>query len=307
MPVSVTEGQSFSGAVAWVRDTYAGDTAGSITARIDWGDGVTSTGTVTGNGRGGFDVAGTHTYVEAGTYTIRVAATRKGGGSASATGKATVADAPLEAYGFYSLFAWAGRATDQAVAWFLDGNHVARASDFTASIRWGDGTTSPGRLISKGYGMFDVAGTHTYAHAGHYTIQVTIKDVGGSTASATSPMGVDDGWSLASLGDPVSATLGPSSTAAVDTSLDGDPMATPADSTARIAWGEGATTCKATAHGGIRRPRPSRRRRAHASATEVTINDDGGSYTSAHGTPGLRRRPSRSIRWPRLGSETRAW
>src|SRR5262249_54068657 len=34
-PVSVTEGQAFSGTVAWVRDTYAGDTASSITATID--------------------------------------------------------------------------------------------------------------------------------------------------------------------------------------------------------------------------------------------------------------------------------
>jgi hypothetical protein len=249
-PVSVTEGQAFSGAVAWVRDTYAGDTTSSITARIDWGDGVASIGTVVGNGRGGFDITGTHTYAEAGRYTIRVAATRKGGGSASANGQATVADAPLEAYGFYSLFAWTGQATDQAVAWFLDGNHIAEASDFTATIRWGDGTTSPGRLVSQGYGMFDVVGTHTYAHAGHYTIQVTIKDVGGNTASATSPMSVDDGGLLASLGNPVSATRNPSFTAAVDTSLDGDPIATPADLTAPIAWGDGpASTSKIRAKG----------------------------------------------------------
>ena len=201
VPVSVTEGETFSGPVAWVRDTYAGDTTSSITATIDWGDGVTSTATVLDNGRGGFDLAGTHTYVEAGTYTIRVAATREGGDSASSTGKATVADAPLTAYGFYSLFAWAGQATDQAVAWFLDGNHVASASDFTATIDWGDGTISQGRLISQGYGMFDVDGSHTYAVAGNYTIAVTIEDVGGSIASATSPMSVDDGWWFESLGN----------------------------------------------------------------------------------------------------------
>ena len=121
-PVSGTEGTAFSGAVATIRDTYAGDTASSITATIDWGDGTTSAGTVKGNGRGGFDVVGTHTYVRSGTYTLRVGATRKGGGSASATGKVTMADAPLEAYGFYSLFAWTGQATDQAVAWFIDDN-----------------------------------------------------------------------------------------------------------------------------------------------------------------------------------------
>jgi hypothetical protein len=276
-PVSVTEGQAFSGAVAWVRDTYAGDTASSITATIDWGDGATSTGTVVDNGRGGFDVAGTHTYVEAGTYTIGVAATREGGGSASATGKATVADAPLEAYGFYSLFAWRGQATDQAVAWFLDGNPSAQASDFTASISWGDGTTSQGRLISQGYGLFDVAGTHTYADAGNYTIQVTIEDVGGSIASASSPMSVDDGWLFASLGDPVSGTRDPSFTAAVDTSLEGNPMSTPADLAAQIGREDGATlTGKITAHGGADGP-------SHCTI-KVPIHDDGGSYATAYGT-----------------------
>jgi hypothetical protein len=136
-----------------------------------------------------------------------------------------VADAPLEAYGFYSLFAWTGQPTDQAVAWFLDGDHIAKASDFTASISWGDGTTSQGRLISQGYGMFDVAGTHTYSHAGNYTIQVTIKDVGGNSASATSPMSVDDATWVASP-DLLSGTQGRAFTADVDTFLDGDPMAT---------------------------------------------------------------------------------
>jgi hypothetical protein len=209
-----------------VRDTYAGDTTGSITSSIDWGDGSTSTGTVVGNGRGGFDITGTHTYAEAGTYIIHVAATRQGGGSASATGKATVADAPLEAYGFSSLFAWTGQATDQAVAWFLDGNHIAEASDFTATIRWGDGTISQGRLISQGYGMFDVAGTHTYAHAGNYTIEVTIKDVGGNIASATSPMGVDDGWSYVSaVAQAATATGDRRLTRAVASPMTRDPIA----------------------------------------------------------------------------------
>src|SRR5262249_56693530 len=89
VPVSVTEGQAFSGAVAWVKDTYAGDTTTSITARIDWGDGVTSIGSVVGNGRGGFDIVGTHTYAEAGEDALPVPAHPQGGGSAAPTRQAT--------------------------------------------------------------------------------------------------------------------------------------------------------------------------------------------------------------------------
>jgi hypothetical protein len=291
VPISTTEGQTFSGEVASVRDTYTGDTTSSLAATINWGDGTTSTGTLVTNGRGGFLVDGTHTYAVPGTYSVGITVTRNGGQTVSANGTASVADAPLEAYGFYSLYAWTGQATDQAVAWFIDGNHIAEASDFTATINWGDGTTSPGRLISQGYGMFDVAGTHTYAQAGNYTIQVTINDVGGSSASATSPMSVDDGWWFASFGSPVSATRNPSFMAAVDTSLDGDPMASPADLAANIARGDGTmSTGKTKAHGGSDGPSHFTVAAAPAPTTagtctiEVPINDDGGSSATAYGT-----------------------
>jgi hypothetical protein len=187
--VSATEETAFSGAVATIRDTYRGDTAASISATIDWGDGTRSPGTLVSNGRVGFDVDGTHTYALPGKYTVHITATRKAGGSASATGTATVADAPLTLDPFTSLFNLS-LAFSGTVAWLSDGNTKARPGDFKATIDWGDGTTSPGQIVQPpgwgGSGDFEVNGTHVFAHAGTYQTRITVRDVpGGGTVTGT--------------------------------------------------------------------------------------------------------------------------
>lgn len=59
-------------------------------ALINWGDGTSSSGTVT-PGSGGFVVTGTHTYSTSGTFTVTVAISDAGGATATATSTATVA------------------------------------------------------------------------------------------------------------------------------------------------------------------------------------------------------------------------
>src|SRR5205085_1557505 len=67
--ISATEGISFSGAVGSFTDGYTGQVASDFTATIDWGDGTTDVGVVSG-GNGLFTISGTHTYAEAGRYTV---------------------------------------------------------------------------------------------------------------------------------------------------------------------------------------------------------------------------------------------
>src|ERR1700724_2904480 len=56
--------------VATFTDTYTGHTDGSdFTVNIDWGDGTTTAGTLSGSG-GSFTVTGSHTYGTAGNFTI---------------------------------------------------------------------------------------------------------------------------------------------------------------------------------------------------------------------------------------------
>ncbi|HVA47067.1 MAG TPA: choice-of-anchor tandem repeat GloVer-containing protein [Pirellulales bacterium] len=71
------------------------------------------------------------------------------------------------------------------VASFTDTNQAAAASDFTASIDWGDGATSAGTVTANSTGGFDVSGTQTYALAGSYPIDVTVSDSPGDVLAST--------------------------------------------------------------------------------------------------------------------------
>ena len=73
--------------------------------------------------------------------------------------------------------------TSQTVASFTDSNAAAVAGNFTATINWGDGTTSAGTIT--GGPTFLVSGNHTYAVGGTFTVSVTISDVAPNTGTAT--------------------------------------------------------------------------------------------------------------------------
>ena len=62
---------------------------GDFTVTINWGDGTTSTGKVVKDGNA-FDVIASHSWSNAGTFTVTVSAVTNTGVSASATGIATV-------------------------------------------------------------------------------------------------------------------------------------------------------------------------------------------------------------------------
>lgn len=191
-PVKAVEGQSFSGTVATFTDSDASDpadAAGNDTATIDWGDGTTTTGTITSLGGGKYSVSGNHNYADEGTPTVTVSISDPDdpGGPATASATATVTDAALAATGSPG-FASANPVSG-TVATFTDANPGATTADFTAgggstTIDWGDGSTSPGTVTMTGSGQFAVTGTHTYSALGPYTITTSIKDDGGSTATA---------------------------------------------------------------------------------------------------------------------------
>jgi hypothetical protein len=90
-------GSAFSGTVATFADTD-GSGARSFTATIAWGDGATSTGTVTADPAGGFDLGGSHIYAAAGVYTVFVSVRDTDGDAAAALGSgAALSDAAFAA------------------------------------------------------------------------------------------------------------------------------------------------------------------------------------------------------------------
>src|SRR5207253_3125290 len=138
--------------------------AGDFTAAIDWGDGTTTAGTVTGSA-GSFTVSGSHTYADEGSFTLKAILTDDAPGSATATASttATVAEADVltTAATQPTVAATEGTSFSGAVALFNDADTANVAGDFTATIDWGDGTITAG-MVSGSAGAFTASGSHTY-------------------------------------------------------------------------------------------------------------------------------------------------
>ncbi len=183
--ISAQEDVAFNGTVATFSDSDTSKTAGSFTSTIAWGDGTTTAGTITGSS-GSFTVTGQHTYADEGSFTTTVTVTEIGAGGAtgSGSGTATVADTDVLSGTPVTVSAQAATSFTGIVATFTDTNTTNVASDFTATINWGDGTTSAG-TVTGGGGTFNVSGTHTYAAAGIFTVMVTLADDPPGTATAT--------------------------------------------------------------------------------------------------------------------------
>src|SRR5262249_31602724 len=154
-----------------------------------WGDGGTSTGTISVSG-GTFTVTGSHTYGEEGTFTITVTINHEAAAPQTVTSMATVSD-PAVMGSTMAVSATAGAPVfKKAIANFTDpGGAEPNPSDSAGtinnhytivSINWGDGsaldtttgalsfTGSPGSKTDK----FTVSGSHTYAASGTFTIAV---------------------------------------------------------------------------------------------------------------------------------------
>jgi hypothetical protein len=182
--IQAVSGQSFTGVVATFTDVIPGAARGDFTATIDWGDGTTSTGTITADPSGGFDVNGTHTYSTSNDwfgfgggfglpfgpggrhFLVHVTITdAKTDDQATSRSLATVAPAPPNiAVTAQNIQATQSQSFTGIVATFTDVNAGALPSGFTATINWGDGTVSAGTITADPKGGFDVTGTHTYAN-----------------------------------------------------------------------------------------------------------------------------------------------
>lgn len=187
--VNATEGQSFTGAVATFNDPDTNATAAEYTATINWGDGSpTEAGVVSGGAPmfpGKFTVTGTHTYSEENSYKITVVITDTDNMSntATVTPTATVGDAQL-ANATCEVPPVIVQTYSGPTGSFTDNNSSATSADFTATIDWGDGTSS-GMVSGAGPGPYTVNGSHTYSSTGSFTVTTSVQDDGGSTITIT--------------------------------------------------------------------------------------------------------------------------
>src|SRR5262249_24118227 len=151
----------FTGVVATFTDAASGASAGSFKALIFWGDGQSSPGTVSANGTSGFQVTGTHTYANGGSYPVRVVVQRADGGTATAFSTAQVSAPALQAVPV-TFAATEGTSFMGLVGSFIDPNSSHPASYYTATITWGDGHISAGTVSNDPLqvGRFRVEGSN---------------------------------------------------------------------------------------------------------------------------------------------------
>jgi hypothetical protein len=261
-PLGATEGTGTGlFTVATFTDTNSAAPVTDFKAVIAWGDGTTSTVTSTNglSGSGGnFVVQAGHTYAEE-ISTPAVFAVRlldAGGAGASITSRVAVADAPLGNLAVVNPGATEGIGTGNVeVATFHDANLHAPTSDFTAVVRWGDGsssTVSGASIVALGRGNFAVQASHTYAEEGAYTLSVQVSDAGGASTSGSRTIAVADApLSYLGLSHPLPTEGIGLATYTVATFHDLNRSAPVSDFTATVAWGDGGTTAVSAATGGI--------------------------------------------------------
>ena len=243
LTITANPSQSFTGTVASFTDTDTFTTAGDLTATIDWGDGTTSAGIVSGSA-GAFAVSGTHTYASSGQDAVTVTLNDDAPGTATATANSiAVVGATLAAtVALTAATEHVALAGNTMVATFTDSNLSDLASGLTATIDWGDGTTSAG-TISGSSGSFAVSGGHTYADEGSEAVSVTVTrtvDHTSTTATGTVTVGENDALTPHAL--TVTANSGQAFTGTVASFTDTDTFTTAGDLTATIDWGDGTTS-----------------------------------------------------------------
>ncbi len=190
--VNATEGQALNNVQVATLTDAAGtfSNPGDLSAIINWGDSSSSAATLVENGNTGvYVVEGSHTYAEFGSYPIHVTYIdsdgNPGGSTTTSNSMASVADAPLS-LSLNPLSPVEGvPLTNVVVGTLTDGaGSDSNPSDLTTTIHWGDGQTSLGTLVATGGGVYNVLGTHTYAHSySNITFSVNVIDAGTASVS----------------------------------------------------------------------------------------------------------------------------
>lgn len=214
-------------------------------AEITWGDGSTSLGQLTQLPDGTFDVFGTHSFGEGGTYvtSVKISETWDGGNSTSVGVQAKVASAPIVVSGGYSYVVTEGTTLSNVVANFVDQDKGANgARNYKAVIDWGDGTSSDGDVVATGGNNFRVVGNHTFRRGqdglSSLPIRVTVTEKGGNTGSAQSSASVSDA-PIAAQPVQINTSEGPFS-GVVARFIDSNILGTAGEYTAQVDFGDGS-------------------------------------------------------------------
>ncbi len=198
------EGRSFTGIVAKFSDADNNMNPAAYAVAIHWGDGKTSLGKVTADPNGGFDVTGTHTYAGPGAFRITAQIADKDADATSVSTTNVVSEAAIKATGTNINATRDKSLSNVVVGTFTDADGALKASAFSATIDWGHGHTSVGKVMAKKSGGFEVLGSHTYAAAGAFAVEINVRQgfLGSPTQFFTESDLISDGSIAADHVDP---------------------------------------------------------------------------------------------------------
>ena len=260
-------------------------------ATINWGDGHSDLGTITLS-NGVFTVSDRHTYAEEGTFNGTITLTHDTATNTVVTLTATVADqAVTPSTTSLNINATEGQTfTSSSLLTFTDPAGAEALADYSATINWGDGHSDLG-TITLSNGVFTVSDSHTYAEEGTFNGTITLAHDTATNTVVTLNATIADA-ALHSTGTTLTATQGfPLTNVTLATFSDDNPNATISDFTANttIAWGDGTTSTGSnvtivTDGAGFAVEGTHTYSTTGTEAVVVTINDIGGSTTTANST-----------------------
>jgi hypothetical protein len=283
-------------------------------ATINWGDGTSSTGTVTCERdtsenhvpTGIFDVTDSHTYADSASENITVSVvdnseSAESSGAAVKTDTALVADQPLDA-GSASNVTQVEGGTTKVTATFNDRNNAYSTDEgvdpgLKATIDWGDGSTVTNDIKiawnDSGDTNVQVTGSHVYdantPATKAYDVKVTLKDDGVEVqATDTLTATISDAALTAGTAKSVVMTGAQASTVVVASFADAAKgQASAADFTTTVKWGDGANsagTVAQTAAGAFNVSGTHTYATAGTKALTITVTDQEGQTLSMTAT-----------------------
>jgi sugar lactone lactonase YvrE len=191
--ITATAGQPFSGPVV----VFASSDTGNFNYTITYGDGNSQSSTIASNSSGIYTIDGTNTYANVGTYNTNVTITSDSGDTASVNGTADVTavttTVPFTSSGI-NLTAQRGQAIAPNVSGVPNvvvAQFSGPADTYTATIHWGDSSSTVGQIVSfapnQYYVEIPTGQSKSYATEGTFNISVVITDqTSAATSTATS-------------------------------------------------------------------------------------------------------------------------
>lgn len=186
-----------------------------------------------------------------------------------------------------------GASFEGTLASFADPDTTGKASDYTATVRWGDGSSGTATLVDDGNGVIHAVGTHTYKEEGEYPVDVTIQDVDTENLHVTAhsaaqvadaPLHIAAHTDTTMPGEQLALLWpAPPSSGTLASFTDEDPEGTLSDYAATIQWGDGsasAGTITANGHGGWDVSAAHEYAVLGPHTVTVTVRDEGGSEVS---------------------------